>query len=139
MTHSRSLPTSEVPSPIDDPNLIATYASFRQALTKLTLPELMELSARQAALLELEQRQAMTNLLSNGLSDSIQSLDRLSPSSRRTARQPSPADRGAAASPTSAPRPLPGAVDLLAGSKRLAPRVAAKLVLAEARRAADRG
>lgn len=139
MTHSRSPRTSDLTDPRDDPNLIATHAAFRQALTHLSLPELLELSARQAAMLELESRTLLTNLLSSRLSDTLQSLDTLSPSSRRTASRPSPAARGAAASQTSpGPRPLPGAVDLLAGSRRLAPRVAAKLVLAEARREADR-
>lgn len=138
MTHSRSHPTSELPDPRDDPNLIRTYAGFRRVLAQMSLPELMELSARQAALLEIEQRQAMTNLLSNGLSASIQSLDNLSPSSRRTAARPSAPDRGAQASQTSAPQPRPGAVDLLAASRRLAPRIAAKLALAEARRASSR-
>lgn len=139
MTHSRSLRTSELPDPRDDPNLIRTMHSFRRALQLMSVPELMALASQQAAALELEQRTLMTNLLSSRLSDSLQSLDTLQPSSRRTAARPSPAARGAAASQTSpAPPPRPGAVDLLAASKRLAPRVAAKLVLAEARREADR-
>lgn len=134
-------PADELPQPSDDPNLTRTFAGFRAALRSLSIPELMSLAAEQAAAIELENRSTMSQLISQRLSGSIESLDRLQLRSRPTAppeRSDSP-DRGLAHSRPSPP-PRPSAVDLLASSRKMAPRIAAKLVLAEAARArADRG
>jgi hypothetical protein len=139
---STSWPGSELPQPADDPNLSRTFAGYKAALRSMSIPQLMSQANQLAAAIELEQRQLMNQLISERLSGSLDSLDRLQTRSPRTAypsREPDSADRGQARSRPSPP-PKPSAVDLLASSQRLAPRIAAKLVLAEAQRArAERG
>lgn len=133
-------PSDELPQPSDDPNLTRTFAGFKAALRSMNIPQLMSLATEQAAAIELEQRQLLNDLISRRLSESVSSLDRLQVRSPRMAA-PGPAspDRGQAHSRPS-PVATPSALDLLASSRRLAPRIAAKLVLAEAQRArAERG
>jgi len=130
-------PVDELPQPSDDPNLTRTFAGFKLALRSMSIPQLMSLAAQQAAAIELEQRQLLNQLISQRLSASVESIDRLQTRSPRTAYpspEPDSADRGHSRSQSSPP-PRPSAVDLLASSRKLAPRIAAKLVLAEAQRA----
>jgi len=126
---------SDAPDPRDDPGLLRTWAGYRQALSTMTIEELMKLADNQAARLEQENREAMNRLLSTPLSESLSALDRLQVRSPRTAPQPSQADRGVQASQRSPALPQPSALDRLASSKYMAPRLAAKLVASEARRA----
>lgn len=134
-----SLPTrtlSDLPDPRDDPNLIETFAGYRTALSTMTIDQLMTHSAELAALQQAQSASILTALISPGLSEYSRSLDNPVLRSPRTASRPgSAADRGAVASQTSSlPRPQ-SALDLLAGSRRLAPRIAAKLVAHEVKRA----
>jgi hypothetical protein len=119
---------TDAPDPRADPNLLRTFEGYRAALATMDRQELLDQLTRINAALETQSRAAMTSSL---LSDSLASSDQLQTRSLPTASRPSP-DRGSAASLPSTP--LPSAVDLLARSKSLAPRIAAKLVQAEARR-----
>lgn len=137
MPHSR-FPTTELPDPAADPGLLRTYEGYRAALRSMTIEQLMERADRLARQITADQQEQMSALLMGQLSSYSTALDRPSFGSPRTASPPSVPDRGASSQASPAPR-LPSAVDLLAASRRMAPRVAAKLVLAEARRArADR-
>jgi hypothetical protein len=130
---SSNLP--DAPDPFADPGMIRTWAGYRTALSTMTMPELLAQATELSARIELEQRQTLASFLSTPLSESLSALDRLQVRSLRTAPPPSRPDRGAAASQPSRELPQPSALDLLARSKSLAPRIAAKLVAAEARRA----
>lgn len=136
----RSSKLPDAPDPFADPGMLRTWAGYRQALGQMSMTELMSHATELSARLEAESRHHLGAALMDPLSDSLQAIDRLQARSLPTARQPSSPDRGARASQTSPEPRLPSAVDLLARSKSLAPRIAAKLVAAEARRArADRG
>lgn len=133
-SHPSSKRLTDAPDPRDDPNLIRTFAGFRQTLAAMSIDQLMELAAKQGAELQAQSQSTLTALISSPLSDSLAALDRAQVRSLPTAHQPSRPDRGSAASQPSVP-PRPSALDLLAKSKHLAPRIAAKLVSSEARRA----
>jgi len=101
----------------------------------MTPEQLMAQLADLSAKLEEQSRSTLTGLLSSPLSGYQHNLDNPVIRSPRTAAPSSAADRGAAASrPSPVPQPR-SAIDLLASSKKLAPRIAAKLVASEARRA----
>jgi hypothetical protein len=143
VTDSPSRPSwtqqTEAPDPRDDPGMIRTFAGYRQALSQMTPDQLIAQLTVINAQLEAQSRSTLTALLSPQLSDLQRSLDNPVLRSPRTATPSSPADRGAAASRPSPALHQRSAVDLLAASKKLAPRIAAKLVASEARRArADR-
>jgi hypothetical protein len=126
----------DAPDPYADPAMIRTWAGYRQAIGQMTMDQLIAHATDLSARLEQESQRQLGAFLSQSLADQLQALDRLQVRSPRTAPQASPRDRGAQASQTSQAPRLPSAVDLLARSKSLAPRIAAKLVAAEARRAA---
>lgn len=132
-------PTTDAPDPRDDPNLLRTFQGYRKVLSTMTIEQLMAHSVDLAAQLEEQSRRTLMAQLSSPLSSSMQSLDSPVVRSPRMASPSSRPDRGQAASQPSPALPPRSALDLLASSKRLAPRIAAKLVAAEARRAkADR-
>lgn len=139
MTDSSSLPPwmtgSELPQPDDEAGIKRTFDGYRAALKTMTIPELMELADRQAALLQAQQNDMMRRSLSPSPLDSTSNLDspvlRTTPS--RSMPAPSPRGRAAQASP---PSPPPTSLDLLFGSRGR--RLAAKLVAANARSIAGR-
>lgn len=126
----------ELPQPSDDPNLIETFAGYRAALRLMTPMQLVAHSTELSARLEEQSRSTLASLISGTLSDSLQNIDRLqvrsTPAGPRSSER---RDRGESHSRPSTPQP--SALDQLARSKRLAPRIAAKLVLHEARRHRD--
>ena len=129
------LRTTEAPDPRDDPGLYRTFEGYRAALAKMSVAQLMDRLTAINAELEAQSQSTLASLISSPLSASIQALDRLQVSSPRTVRPTSPAsDRGAAASRPSPASPQPSALDRLASSKYMGPKLAAKLVVADARR-----
>jgi hypothetical protein len=132
---SPRLSSIELPDPQADPNLIRTFAGYRAALATMDTAQLMAHSADLAAKIEAGTNQTLAAALWQQLSESRSSLDQPVVRSPRTALPTSGSpDRGQARSRPSPP-PMSSAVDLLAASRRLAPRIAARLVLSEARRA----
>jgi len=125
---------TELPQPYDDPNLQRTFQGYRQALSMMTLPQLVEQANRNAEALQRQSDATLASTISMQLSDYQSSLDRLTTRSLPMGSQPSTA-RGVAASLPSPQRLAPSALDRLASSKYLAPRIAAKLVHSEVRRA----
>lgn len=130
--HRSWRPRSELPTPQDDPALIRTFQGYRAALARMTPEQLLSHATDLSARLEAQSRSTLAALISPGPSGSS-SIDDLVIRSPRTDPLSQHRDRGARPSPASPS--LPSAVDLLAASKKLAPRIAAKLVQAEARRA----
>jgi hypothetical protein len=119
----------------DDPGQLRTWAGYRAALSQMKRQELLDhltginaaLQAQSQAVLERQLRSLQTS----GSSSSIDNpVVRSTPPERRSNERPM--DRGAY--PSRLASPQPSALDLLARSKSLAPRIAAKLVLSEARR-----
>jgi hypothetical protein len=114
----------EVPQPNDRVSLERSYEGFRSALTQLKIPELMELAATQAALLE---RQRTTLVSESLLALSQRNLDSPVQSSSTTELpsrpRPDPRDQ------VSRYRP-PSSFELLSTSGRLGPRLAGALVRA---------
>lgn len=135
MTDWRLPPTSltELQPPDSRAAIERTFAGYKKTLESLSPDQLMEHLTAINGQLELQQRALVSAVLSPSevLSASIASLDRPVLRSTPTAIQ-SPQPRGLAAqvSPSHLP---PRAVDLLASSSRLGPRLAAKLVAASAR------
>lgn len=126
-------PMASLPQPADDPNLLRTFRGYRAALATMSLEQLMAHSADLAARIEFEQRRLLASAISSPLSTLTLSIDNPVIRSPRTVPRPSDSpDRGRPPSPSL--RPSQSAVDLLAASKRLGPRIAAKLALHEARR-----
>lgn len=114
------------------------YAGYQQSLAQMTMPQLRAHLTELNAQIERDQRDQMTSLLQRVSPSSIDQPVNHSPTPA-TRLQPSSderrADRG---QPRSAPVSQPGAVDLLASRARMGPRLAAKLVLADARRQSRR-
>lgn len=126
---------ADAPDPRDDAGLIRTFQGYRAALATMTVDQLMERLTDINMKLEAESQANLTRLISSPLSTSIESLDRLQMRSLRTAAPPSRPDRGQVASQ---PSPVPrqqSAAERLAASRRMAPRLAAKLVASEVRKA----
>jgi hypothetical protein len=128
-------PTTDAPDPRDDSGLLRTFQGYRRALSLMSRQELLSQLTDINAQLEAQSRSSLTALLSPQLSDWQRALDNPVLRSRPMARPSSAADRGAAASLPSPERQAPSAVDLLAASRKMAPRIAAKLVHSEMRRA----
>lgn len=123
---SRPATRSATPLPPGTPGWVAeSFRGYREALARMTQPELLAELARINGQLELQSRNLVTSATLLPLSGWISSLDQLVLRSSPTARpSPSPRDRGRAASQ---PSPQPSPVDRLLSSSP-APRVAAKLV-----------
>lgn len=134
---SRSHPAStltELQPPGSVGAIERTFEGYRAWLRTATPDQLREQLTKINAALEEQSRTTLQSMVerSGGLSDYLTSLDRVQlrstppdlPSSH------SPRGRGAQGSPRSRP---PSPLDLLAGSGRLGPRLAAKLVAASAR------
>jgi hypothetical protein len=85
------------------------------------------------AAMEADRQTRMASLLASR-SEHLSSLDQPVLSSTATATRPSPMDRAAAPSPS----PALSAVDLLASSQRLGPKLAQRLLMASARAQARR-
>jgi len=116
--------------PPDNPDDIKrTFRGYQMALERMTQKELLAEAARLSAMIETEQRQLLSKMVSAPLSDYISRLDQPVLRSTSTPRpSPRPRDRGVVPSPRfQQPSPL----DLLFGSRGR--RLAAKLVAANAR------
>lgn len=109
----------------------ATWDGYRLALGRMSNAELMQNLTELNATMQQQSRETLTSLLR----DSLSSLDRPVLSSTPAVSLYPPVDRGAPVSPS---RQQPSALDLLARSRSLAPRVASKLVLASSRARARR-
>lgn len=109
----------------------ATWDGYRLALGRMSNAELMQNLTELNATMQQQSRETLTSLLR----DSLSSLDRPVLSSTPAVSLYPPVDRGA---PVSLSRQQPSALDLLARSRSLAPRVASKLVLASSRARARR-
>jgi hypothetical protein len=125
---------TELQPPDDQWQIERSFEGYRQALATMTVAQLMTEATRLSALIETENRAALTSLISRPLQDYASSLDLIVPRSRPMAPQPSPSARGRAAFQPSSPQPSP--VDLLFGSRGR--RLASKLVVASSRSAANR-
>lgn len=140
MTDSSSrtswLRKTEAPDPRDDPNLIRTFEGYRMALSRMTIPQLLDRLTSINAELQAQSQSTLVSQISSQLSDSIQALDRLQVRSPRMAPPTSAPDRGASASRPFPGSPQPSALDRLASSKYMGPKLAAKLVVADARKRA---
>jgi hypothetical protein len=113
----------------------ASFESFRRGLQMLSIPELMELSGRQATEIARIQSAALSQWLSSTPPDLDVPVHHSTPTATPSSARP--ADRGQRPSPPES-RP-PSSLELLAGSSRVGPRLAAKLVARDARARARRG
>lgn len=114
--------------PLSLPQEHQTWQGYRQALATLSPQQLMELLTTINGQLTMERERRMASILSSSPSLS-EVLDQPVLSSTRMATQRSPMDRGVPPSTF----PQPSAVDLLASSQRLGPKLAQRLMLASAR------
>lgn len=130
-----------IPSPpTTDAEVYRTLADFRRTLEGMTIPQLTQLAAQQAA----AQQEIARSTLRSSLAETLPALDTLT---QRTSPsgpgRPSDRGRAAAASPTPDQSRLPGPLELLSRTDRLGRAVAGKLAIAhvraEARRRAQRG
>lgn len=144
MTVSRTpLPTMPELQPPESSTAIArTFDGYRTLLARMSQAELRSELTRINALLETQSRTALSQAIDHGtsvgLSDFLQSLDRVVLRSTVPEHPSSSLPRGRAAQASQRSRP-PSPLDLLAGSgNRLGPRLAAKLVAASARASARR-
>lgn len=119
----------QTPLPLQNREIEEAFASYRTSLALLTPERLMEELTRVNALLQDQSSSLLTGQLWQA---SLSAIDRLDPAGEPTSTTPfDPApDR-----PTSrlSPAPPMSAISLLAGTGRLGPRLAAKLVVSSAR------
>ena len=122
----RPMPTGALPQPNDLRSVERTWQGYQAAVSRMSNEELLRTLTDLNVQL---QAQAQTSMTSPLLSELRQSLDR--PVLSSTPREPlsPPVDRGSRPFQS----PPPGALDLLARSRSLGPRVAGKLVLAQVR------
>lgn len=101
-----------------------TFEGYQAALATRTIPELLELAAKQAALLEQDRHRVMLELIS---ASQHSSLDL--PVVRSTPTElPSPSERARDERPSRSPQPSP--FELLSTAGRLGPRLAGALLRA---------
>jgi len=113
------------PSP---PETVGEWAAVEKAIARMTPDELMTRLEHVNGLLSQQRR----SLVTSELTSAVQELDRPVLRPTREERSSPSRDRGQSSSPTS-PRPSPGALDLLISSRRVGPRLAARMVQASAR------
>lgn len=114
------------------------YEGYRHGLEQMTMPELMAHATQLGAMIEQDRAGQLALLMRSASRSSLD--DPVIPSTPMAIPSPAgparPADRGGAAS---AQRSRPSSpLELLASSTRTGPRLAAKLILADARRRARR-
>ena len=114
--------------PLTPPQEYDTWDGYRRALASLSPPELMALLATINTGLTAERERRMASILTSSPS-MAEALDRPVLSSTRMATQRSPMDRGVPPSQFQ----QQSAVDLLASSQRLGPKLAQRLMIASAR------
>jgi hypothetical protein len=121
---STQAPKSPTPSEVEE-----AWAGYERSLSRLSNDQLLSLLTT----LNSQLQEQATSSISTTLLASLEAADRpvLSSTPTATLSDYPPMDRGVRASP----QQQPGALDLLARSRRLGPRVAGKLVLAQARAA----
>jgi len=114
--------------PLTPPQEYGTWDGYRRALASLSPSELMALLATINTGLTAERERRMASILTSSPS-MAEALDRPVLSSTRMATQRSPMDRGVPPSQFQ----QQSAVDLLASSQRLGPKLAQRLMIASAR------
>lgn len=137
MASSRATPlppwmTGELPQPEDEAGIGRTFAGYREALRRMSIPELIAETTRLSSLLEQQARDRLEQMVRS--SESSSSIDRIVP---RTTPLPSTAERsprGQAALASPSPRPDP--LTRLSSPRGRA--LAAKLLAANARSVAGR-
>lgn len=129
--------SSLLPSSATEEAIEAGFARYQTALQGMDRSTLLRHLTEINGQLEAQRSSILSNVLAPtaGLSDFLTAIDRPQHRSIETDPRSSPRGREAQASPRSRP---PGPLDLLAGSSRLGPRLAAKLVAASARASAKR-
>lgn len=116
-------------SPLSEREIRESFRSYQQALSSLTPESLMAELGRVNALLEAQS----SNLLTSRLwQESHSRIDTLDQAQEPTWMSPSDQAPDRPTSPLSPPT-QPSAISLLAGTGRLGPKMAAKLVLSSAR------
>jgi hypothetical protein len=134
----------ELQPPESSAAIARTFRGYQEMLARMDPDQLRSELSRINALLETQSRTALSELVRSGpsvtLSDYLQSLDRLVVRSIEPERPSSSSPRGRAAQASQTSRPL-SPLDLLAGTSRLGPRLAAKLAAASVRASGrrDRG
>lgn len=125
-------PRDPLPPPPDTPAAVdATMQSYKRALEQIARqPDAIERLSRLAIAVSAElQKQSSSSITQTLLTYASQKDSPVSRSTRTAARSPSP-DRAA----PQESRPRPAAWELLGSRQRMGPRLAQKLILAEARR-----
>jgi hypothetical protein len=119
------LPT---PLPLSTEDLHRTFDGYRQALSFLPPAQLMAELNRVSALLQDQSNSLLTGTLWQA---SHSEIDRLGPAEEPLSMSQSEAGRDRPTSPRSSPPT--SSISLLAGTGRLGPRLAAKLIVSSAR------
>jgi hypothetical protein len=119
--------TSQLESPTATGDSVSrTYRGFAAALATLKIPELLALSAHQAALLEAERQRVLSEML---LASGRSSLDQPVVQSTPT-ELPYLSGRDHDARLSQSPQPQPSSLELLSSAGRLGPRLAGALIRA---------
>lgn len=128
------LPTHLLPptAPLDPTEIAASFEGYRQTLATMSQPALLAELARVSALLQAQSSNLLTSQLWQASHSAIDHLDQAPEPTSMT--MPSSPSEGDPSRPASRPTPEPSrAINLLAGTGRLGPRLAAKLVVSSAR------
>ena len=120
-----SLPPT--PLPLSTEDLRRMFDGYQQALSFLSPDKLMAELSRVNALIESQSKSLLTGALWQG---SHSEIDRQGPAPEPLSMDPSAQDHDR---PASRPSPPPTAASLLAGTGRVGPRLASKLIISSAR------
>lgn len=133
MASSSQVPTTRIP----ESDVRQTWAGYRQALARMGTPELMAHLAQINGAIEAQAQASMTHAVSIGLQRRLDQLDQLQLRSPRSTAAPptSPTDRGQG---HSQPSQRLGPLEQLIARRGLGPKLAARLVAASVRGAAER-
>lgn len=127
------LPTLLQPptAPLHPSEIAEAFESYQQTLTGMSTPQLLAELARVNDLLQAQSSSLLTSQLWQASHSAIDRLDQAQEPMSMTSPSPSEPDPSR---PTSRPPQEPSkAISLLAGTGRLGPRLAAKLVVSSAR------
>jgi len=121
------------PPPLNEDQLKASFRSYETALQRLDQSALFAELARVNGLLQEQAQTSLTSLLLRERTSEIDRLDQLSPETESQSSDPADRPRPSPQSP-----PQMNSWQLLSGTSRLGPRLAAKLVVSSARAQAKR-